>query len=77
MQDALSIKRAEAGRKGGKAAHARPKGFAANKALAKAAGAKGAVNGWRKKKTALEKYKLHYEMLPSDPKLNKKRKPKQ
>lgn len=69
MQDALSMKRAEAGRKGGKAAHKGLRGFAADKTRAAAAGAKGARNGWkRKKKSELEKFKLHYEMLPSDPK---------
>lgn len=69
MQDALSIKRAEAGRKGGKAPHKGKRGFAADKARAALAGSKGAVNGWRNKKTSLEKFKLHYELLPSDPKL--------
>lgn len=61
MQDALSMKRAEAGRKGGKAPHKGLRGFAADKTRAAAAGAKGAKNGWKKKRTALEKFKLHYE----------------
>ena len=72
MQDALSMKRAEVGRKGGKAPHKGLRGFAADKARAAAAGAKGAKNGWKKKKSELEKFKLHYEMLPSDPKITKK-----
>lgn len=72
MADALSITRAQAGSKGGKAKHKGLRGFAADKARAAAAGRKGAVKGWQNKKTSLEKFKLHYEMLPSDPKLNKK-----
>ena len=67
MQDALSMKRAEAGRRGGKAPHKGLRGFAADKARAAAAGAKGAKNGWKKKQSELEKFKLHYERLPSEP----------
>lgn len=73
MADALSIKRAEAGRKGGKAPHKGLRGFAADKARAAAAGAKGAKNGWQKKKSALEKYKLYYEALPGEPTPKRKR----
>lgn len=74
MTDALSIKRAEAGRKGGKAAHKGLRGFAANKARAAQAGRKGAKIGWeRKKKSELDKFKLGYELLPGDPALTKKR----
>ena len=72
MQDALSMKRAEAGRKGGKAPHKGLRGFAADKARAAAAGAKGAKNGWKKKRSELDKFKLGYEYLPSDPVLNKR-----
>lgn len=76
MQEALSIKRAQAGRKGGKAPHKGKRGFAADKNRAAEAGRKGAQNGWRNKKSALEKYKLHFELTPGDPQLNKKRKRK-
>lgn len=74
MQDALSMKRAEAGRKGGKAPHKGLRGFAADKARAAAAGAKGAKSGWKKKKSELDKFKLGYELLPSDPKVRKPKK---
>ena len=73
MQDALSIKRAEAGRKGGKAPHKGLRGFAADKARAAAAGSKGAINGWKKKRSELDKFKLHYEALESEPPKQRKK----
>lgn len=56
-----------AGRKGGIAPHKGKRGFAANHDKAKEAGRKGAISGW-KKRSQLEKFKLHYELTPGDPK---------
>lgn len=66
MQDALSMKRAEAGRRGGKAPHKGLRGFAADKARAAAAGAKGAKNGWKKKRSELEKFKFITNDYPAN-----------
>lgn len=73
----------KAGRKGGKAAYQGKKGFAADTKRASSAGRKGALGRWRKPKPApptgpskLEKYKLEFEPLPSEPKPKRGRKPK-
>lgn len=72
--------RVAAGRKGGKAPYKGKKGFAADKAKAKAAGRKGALARWFKqppaptKPSALSKVKLHYEASPNEPKVKRKRK---
>lgn len=57
-----------AGRKGGKAPHKGKRGFAADNEKAKAAGRKGAIKGWKNKRSELDKFKIGYELLPSDPK---------
>ena len=78
--DMSNPKRVAAGRKGGKAPYKGKKGFAADNKRAKAAGKKGALKRWRSKPPApkgpslLSAYPLHYEVMPSEPKVKRKRK---